>query len=83
MRVLVADDHPLYREALAETVKQRPELELVGTVAGGREALAAIQETPPEVAVLDMKMPGLDGMRLPVRQHSALLLRTGGSAREA
>ena len=42
VRVLVADDHPLYREALAETVKQRPELELVGMVAGGREALAAI-----------------------------------------
>jgi two-component system nitrate/nitrite response regulator NarL len=64
VRVLVADDHPLYREALADTVKQRPELELLGTVAGGREALAAIQETPPEVAVLDMKMPGLDGMEV-------------------
>ena len=62
MRVLVADDHPLFREALADTIDQRPELELVAKVASGREALAAIQGTQPEVAVVDMKMPELDGM---------------------
>jgi two-component system nitrate/nitrite response regulator NarL len=62
VRVLVADDHPLFREALAETIDQRPELELVAKVASGREALAEIQGTPPDVAVLDMKMPELDGM---------------------
>ena len=62
VRVLVADDHPLFREALADTIDQRPELELVAKVASGREALAAIQGTRPEVAVLDMKMPELDGM---------------------
>src|SRR5438067_188288 len=42
VRVLVADDHPLYREALADTVRQRPDLELVAKVASGREALAEI-----------------------------------------
>jgi two-component system nitrate/nitrite response regulator NarL len=62
VRVLVADDHPLFREALADTIDQRPELELVAKVASGREALAEIQGTPPDVAVLDMKMPELDGM---------------------
>jgi two-component system nitrate/nitrite response regulator NarL len=62
VRVLVADDHPLFREALADTIDQRPELELVARVASGREALAAIQGTQPEVAVVDMKMPELDGM---------------------
>ncbi|HEV7460176.1 MAG TPA: response regulator transcription factor [Solirubrobacteraceae bacterium] len=62
VRVLVADDHPLFREALAETIDQRPELELVGKVESGREALAAMQGAPPDVAVLDMKMPELDGM---------------------
>ena len=62
VRVLVADDHPLFREALADTIDQRPEFELVAKVASGREALAEIQGTPPDVAVLDMKMPELDGM---------------------
>lgn len=62
VRVLVADDHPLFREALAETIDQRSELELVAKVASGREALAEIRTAPPDVAVLDMKMPELDGM---------------------
>jgi two-component system nitrate/nitrite response regulator NarL len=62
VRVLVADDHPLFREALGDTIRQRPDLELAGAVASGREALSAIQGEPPDVAVLDMKMPELDGM---------------------
>ena len=62
VRVLVADDHPLYREALADTVRQRPDLELVAKVASGREALAEIRNRPPDVAVLEVKMPDLDGM---------------------
>ena len=60
--MLVADDHPLFREALGDTIRQRPDLELAGAVASGREALSAIQGEPPDVAVLDMKMPELDGM---------------------
>jgi two-component system nitrate/nitrite response regulator NarL len=64
VRVLVADDHPLFREALAETIEQRGELELVAKVASGREALRTIRDAPPEVAVLDMRMPDLDGMEV-------------------
>jgi two-component system, NarL family, nitrate/nitrite response regulator NarL len=59
--VLVADDHPVYREGIVRAVRERPELELVGEVATGREALEAIQALRPQVAVLDMKMPDLDG----------------------
>lgn len=62
MRVLVADDHPLFRDALVETIRRCAELDLVGTVSSGRDALTAIQGEPPDVAVLDMRMPGLDGM---------------------
>ena len=62
VRVLVADDHPLFREALADTIAQRPELELLAKVASGREALSKIRGTPTDVAVLDMKMPELGGM---------------------
>lgn len=62
--VLVAEDHPLYREGLAEAVQTRAELSLVGQVADGRAALAQIQDLEPHVAVLDVKMPGLDGLRV-------------------
>jgi two-component system nitrate/nitrite response regulator NarL len=62
--VLVADDHPVYREGIVRAVRERPELELVGEVGSGREALAAIQALVPAVAVLDMKMPDLDGRQV-------------------
>ena len=62
--VLVADDHPVYREGIVRAVKERPELELVGEVATGREALELITALRPDVAILDMMMPGLDGRRV-------------------
>ena len=62
MRVLVADDHPIYREGLTRGIKEWPELELVGEAADGREALEAIRSLAPDVAVLDVRMPGLGGL---------------------
>jgi two-component system nitrate/nitrite response regulator NarL len=62
--VLVADDHPVYREGIVRAVKERPELELVGDVATGREALELIQAVRPQVALLDMKLPDLDGRQV-------------------
>ena len=60
-QVLVADDHPVFREGLARAIRERPELELVAEAGDGRAALAAIGEHIPDVAVLDLKMPELDG----------------------
>jgi two-component system, NarL family, nitrate/nitrite response regulator NarL len=62
--VVVADDHPLFREGIERAVRQRPELELVGAAADGREALARIRELEPRVAVLDLRLPGLDGLQV-------------------
>lgn len=62
MRILVADDHPLFRDAIVRAVKQRPEFELVGQAVDGRDALAQVRELKPDVAVLDLKMPELDGL---------------------
>jgi two-component system nitrate/nitrite response regulator NarL len=62
--VVVADDHPLFREAVERAVRGRPEFELVGVAADGREALGAIRRLAPDVAVLDFSMPGLDAMQI-------------------
>ena len=64
VRVLVADDHPLYREGVVRAIKERPDLELLGEAGDGRDALARIKELTPDVAVLDVKMPGLDGLQV-------------------
>jgi two-component system, NarL family, nitrate/nitrite response regulator NarL len=59
--VLIADDHPLFREAIARVIAERPDLELVAEAADGRVALDKIRELKPDVAVIDVRMPGLDG----------------------
>jgi two-component system nitrate/nitrite response regulator NarL len=63
-RVIVADDHPLFRDGLVRQIKQRPELELVAEAGNGADALLAIRALQPDVAVLDLKMPRLDGIRV-------------------
>ena len=62
MTVLVADDHPLFREGVARAVRERPDLELVGEVGDGRAALAGIRELSPAVAVVDLRLPEVDGV---------------------
>ena len=62
--VLIADDHPLYREGLARAISGRPDLELVSEVSDGRTALEQIQHLEPDVAVLDMRMPELRGLEV-------------------
>jgi two-component system, NarL family, nitrate/nitrite response regulator NarL len=64
IRVVIADDHPVYREGIVRAVRERPDLELVGEAATGREALAQIRELSPDVAVLDMKLPDVDGRQV-------------------
>ncbi len=64
IRVVIADDHPLFRDGLARRIKERTELELIGEAADGPAALDAIRELQPDVAVVDIKMPRLDGLRV-------------------
>ncbi len=59
--VLIADDHPLFREAIARVIAGRSDLELVAEAADGRAALEKIRELQPDVAVIDVRMPQLDG----------------------
>lgn len=76
VRVLVADDHPLFREGVARAIKEWPELELVAEVADGRAALDLIRAELPHVAVVDMRLPGLDGAEI-----AAAVTRDGLSTR--
>jgi two-component system nitrate/nitrite response regulator NarL len=62
VKVFVADDHPLVREGLLRAVGDQPELEVVGSASNGREALDGIRQLGPDVALLDVKMPELDGI---------------------
>jgi two-component system, NarL family, nitrate/nitrite response regulator NarL len=62
--IFLADDHPLFLEGLVRALEGRPELALVGTATDGRTALEAILASPPDVAVLDVKMSGLDGVQV-------------------
>ena len=59
--VLIAEDHPLFREAIRRVVAERDDLELVAEASDGREALERIRELRPDVAVIDVRMPELDG----------------------
>jgi two-component system, NarL family, nitrate/nitrite response regulator NarL len=61
VRVLAADGQPLYRDAVARAIRERPELELVGEAGNGREALKAIGAERPDVAVIDRTLAGLSG----------------------
>jgi two-component system, NarL family, nitrate/nitrite response regulator NarL len=61
---LAADSHPLYRDAIARAIKERPELELVAQASDGRQALDAISATRPEVAVLDRSLATLTGEQI-------------------
>jgi two-component system nitrate/nitrite response regulator NarL len=64
IRVLTGDAQPLFRDAVARTIRQRAVFELVGEVADGRAALDAIVALRPDVAVLDLPLPSLDGDRV-------------------
>jgi two-component system, NarL family, nitrate/nitrite response regulator NarL len=61
IRVYLADDHPMFLEAMVAAIRERSELELVGWASNGRDAAAGIRETQPDVAVLDMRLRELTG----------------------
>ena len=64
IRVLIADDHPLFREGIARAIGERAEFELIDEAVDGRAALEGIRRLRPDVAVLDVRMPGLDGIQV-------------------
>jgi DNA-binding NarL/FixJ family response regulator len=62
VRVLVADDHEVVREGVRALIERQADLEVCGLAATGREAVELARQTKPDVVVLDMTMPELDGL---------------------
>jgi DNA-binding NarL/FixJ family response regulator len=60
--VFVADDHAILRDGLATLLAAQPDMEVVGTAANGREAVAEVIRLSPRVAIIDISMPELDGI---------------------
>jgi two-component system, NarL family, nitrate/nitrite response regulator NarL len=86
MRVVIADDHETYRRGLARAIRRFGTLDLVGEACDGTEALEVIREASPDVAVLDVRMPGLDGLEVARRLNElggvTVVLLTGSSTAE-
>ena len=62
IRVAVADDHPVVRDGLVAMLHAEPELEVVGEASTGLEAVSMVERLAPDVLLLDLEMPGLDGV---------------------
>jgi DNA-binding NarL/FixJ family response regulator len=64
IKVLLADDHTIFRAGLRRLVEEAGDMVVVAEAADGREAVQQVQDTMPDVAVIDISMPGLDGLEV-------------------
>ena len=81
VRLLIVDDHPVVRAGLSSMLAMQPEMEVVGAVSSCAEALACIARHAPDVILLDLRMPVMDGLaflRLPAEQrgHARVIILT-------
>jgi len=67
VRVLIADDHPIVRKGLRGLLEEEPDITVVGEAEDGTKALAEIERLKPDIAIVDMMMPGHNGLEV-IRQ---------------
>jgi DNA-binding NarL/FixJ family response regulator len=63
IRILAVDDHPILRKGLAALVNSEPDLKLIAEASNGKEAIAAFRAHQPDITLMDLQMPGLDGIQ--------------------
>jgi DNA-binding NarL/FixJ family response regulator len=68
-RIVIADDHPIFREGLVRTIERDKAFSVVGQAGDGSEALKLIKELHPDLAVLDVSMPVMDGVEVARKVH--------------
>jgi DNA-binding NarL/FixJ family response regulator len=64
IRVLLADDHSIVRTGLRRIVEESEDMEVIAEAADGREAIQQVHKTLPDVAIIDISMPGIDGLEV-------------------
>lgn len=64
VKIIVADDHPLFRSGLVNTIKDNSDYNIIGESATGTEALEQIRVFKPVIAILDINMPGMNGLEV-------------------
>jgi DNA-binding NarL/FixJ family response regulator len=69
IRILVVDDHPVVRDGLVAILSTQPDLEVVGQAGDGQEAVAQVKALQPDVILLDLEMPEVDGVEALRRLH--------------
>jgi two-component system response regulator NreC len=72
IKVFIADDHALLREGLRAALERHPVMDVVGEAGDGREAVKRIEETSPDVVLMDIAMPGLNGLEATRQIRKAL-----------
>ena len=69
IKILIADDHPVVREGLISMIKREPDFKVVGEATNGIEAVSRTKELKPDIVLMDLRMPELDGVEA-IRQIS-------------
>ena len=70
MRILIADDHTLVRAGLTSLIARLPEMEVVAEAADGRQALRLVRDLQPDLVLMEIAMPGLNGLEAAERIHN-------------
>ena len=70
-RILIVDDHPIVQEGIQTLLEKEPSFEVLGIASNGREAVEMTQTLKPDIVILDIAMPGTDGLSVASQLHES------------